>query len=129
MKWTLMVDRGVHKGEIIPIQKSSFLIGRNDECQLRPANPYVSHRHCELLADQDKISLRDCTSTNGTFINSQRVEGQVELHEGDRITIGSLAFVVCQKDARAPIPPPLGRGEEDVGLKPIEEEQPEPVSA
>src|SRR5207244_6431236 len=82
MKWALMVDRGKRKLMMIPIQKSPFLIGRNDECQLRAANPYVSHRHCELLTDDDKIAVRDCNSTNGTFINSQRVEGQVELHEG-----------------------------------------------
>jgi pSer/pThr/pTyr-binding forkhead associated (FHA) protein len=72
MKWALMVDRGKRKGMMIPIQKSPFLIGRNDECQLRAANPYVSHRHCELLTEDDKIAVRDCKSTNGTFINSRR---------------------------------------------------------
>jgi pSer/pThr/pTyr-binding forkhead associated (FHA) protein len=108
MKWALMVDRGKRKGMIIPVQKTPFLIGRNDECQLRAANPYVSHRHCELLTEDDKIAVRDCKSTNGTFINSQRVEGQVELHEGDCLKVGSLAFLVCHED-----------------LKPIEEPHPE----
>jgi len=111
MKWALMVDRGKRKGMIIPIQKSPFLIGRSDECQLRAANPYVSHRHCELLTEDDKFVVRDCNSTNGTFINSQRVDGQVELHEGDRLRVGSLAFLVRQED-----------------LKSIEEQQPERAS-
>ena len=100
MKWALMVDRGKRKGMIIPVQKTPFLIGRNDECQLRAANPYVSHRRCELLTEDDKIAVRDCKSTNGTFINSQRVEGQVELHEGDRLKVGSLAFLVCHEDSQ-----------------------------
>ncbi len=67
MKWALMVDRGKRKGMMIPIQKSPFLIGRNDECQIRAANPCVSHRHCELLTEDDKIAARDCKSTNGTL--------------------------------------------------------------
>jgi pSer/pThr/pTyr-binding forkhead associated (FHA) protein len=95
MKWALVVDRGQRKGMIIPIEKSPFLIGRNNECQLRPANPYVSGRHCELLIEDDKFVVRDCNSTNGTFINSQRIQGQVELHEGDHLDVGALAFVVC----------------------------------
>jgi pSer/pThr/pTyr-binding forkhead associated (FHA) protein len=103
-----MVDQGERKGMIIPIQKSPFLIGRNDECQLRAANPYVSHRHCELLTENDKFVVRDCNSTNGTFINSQRVDGLVELHEGDRLKVASLDFLVCLED-----------------LKPIEDDQPE----
>ena len=111
MKWALMVDRGQRKGMIIPIQKSPFLIGRSDECQLRAANPYVSNRHCELLTEDDKFVVRDCNSTNGTFINSRRVNDQVELHEGDCLKVGALAFLVRQED-----------------LKPIEEEQPERAS-
>ena len=111
MKWALMVDRGERKGMIIPIQKSPFLIGRSDECQLRAANPYVSNRHCELLTEDDKFVVRDCNSTNGTFINSQRVDGQVELHEGDCLKVASLDFLVCHED-----------------FKPIEDDQPEPTS-
>jgi pSer/pThr/pTyr-binding forkhead associated (FHA) protein len=95
-----MVDRGKHKGTIIPIQKSPFLIGRNDECQLRATNPYVSHQHCELRADGEKIIIQDCLSTNGTFINNQKIEGEVELHEGDELRIGSLGFVVCREDRK-----------------------------
>jgi pSer/pThr/pTyr-binding forkhead associated (FHA) protein len=100
MKWSLMVDRGKYKGMIIPIQESPFLIGRSNECQLRAADLYVSHRHCELLTQDGKIVLRDCNSTNGTFVNSQRVEGEVELHENDLLKIESLAFMVCHEDVQ-----------------------------
>jgi pSer/pThr/pTyr-binding forkhead associated (FHA) protein len=121
MKWALMVDRGKRKGMIIPIQKSPFLIGRNDECQVRTANPYVSHRHCELLTEDDKIAVRDCKSTNGTFINSQRVEGQVELHEGDCLKVGSLAFLVCHEDLK-PIEEPQNERSSPKQSRPIDEE-------
>src|SRR5262245_21427764 len=59
-------------------------------------------RHCELRVDGKKMIVRDCLSTNGTFINNQKMEGEVELYEGDELKIGSLAFVVCRED-RKPI--------------------------
>lgn len=100
MKWALMVKRGKRKGMIIPVHQSPFLIGRSDECQLRPASPHVGDRHCELLIEGDKFVVRDCNSPNGTFINYQRIQGQVELHEGDHVKVGALAFIVCLEDFR-----------------------------
>jgi pSer/pThr/pTyr-binding forkhead associated (FHA) protein len=101
MKWALRVDQGVHKGKIIPIRRSPFVIGRDEDCQLRAANQFVSHRHCAFLIHGDKIRLRDFSSTNGTLLNEQRVEGVVELRLGDWIKIGPLAFVVCDVGNRS----------------------------
>ncbi len=98
MTWALTVDRGKQKGTIIPIRKSPFVMGRDDDCHLRTANSFVSHRHCELQTDGEKITIRDCNSTNGTFINSEKINSELELHEGDRLKIGSLTFVVCQEE-------------------------------
>ena len=106
MNWALMVDGGKRKGTVIPIRTSPFAMGRNDDCQLRAANPYVSHRHCELRTDGDKIIIHDCHSTNGTFINTEKIEVDVELHEGDRIKIGSLSFLVCQENENGAVTPP-----------------------
>jgi pSer/pThr/pTyr-binding forkhead associated (FHA) protein len=114
MKWALRVDRGGHKGKVIPIRTSPFIIGRNEDCQLKTSNPYVSQRHCELQDRGDKFLVRDCKSTNGTFVNGQRVEGEVELQPGDRLKISSLAFVVCQIDHK----PVEQRPEEQVSPKP-----------
>jgi pSer/pThr/pTyr-binding forkhead associated (FHA) protein len=101
MNWALKVKQGKRKGMIILIQKSPFLIGRNVECQLRPASPYVSDRHCELLIEGDQLVVRDCNSTNGTFINSQRIQGRAELHEGDHLKASSLTFVVCLEELKS----------------------------
>ena len=98
MKWALVVDRGGHKGKTFAIRISPLAIGRDDDCQLRTSNPYVSHHHCELRTEGDKIILRDCNSTNGTFVNDQRIDKEAELHEGDRLQIGAMAFVVRQTE-------------------------------
>jgi len=97
MAWNLVIDKGEYKGKTIPIRLTPFVIGRDDDCQLRPASLYVSHRHCVLIRRDDSLALRDCHSTNGTLVNGRRVEGEVKLRPGDRIGIGPLAFVVSLK--------------------------------
>jgi pSer/pThr/pTyr-binding forkhead associated (FHA) protein len=97
MKWCLVVGQGVQKGKIIPLPSSPFVIGRDKDCQLRPASPSVSHRHCALLVQGERVILCDFNSTNGTFVNAQRVKGEVELHSGDRFGIGPLTFVVFRE--------------------------------
>jgi pSer/pThr/pTyr-binding forkhead associated (FHA) protein len=79
-------------------------MGRDDDCHLRAANSYISHHHCELRTDGETITIRDCQSTNGTFVNDLRVEEEEELHEGDRLKIGSLTFVVCHEQEKSPEP-------------------------
>lgn len=118
MKWALMVDGGKKKGTVILIRTSPFAMGRNDDCQLRAANQYVSHRHCELRTEGDRIIIHDCRSTNGTFINSERIDSDVELHEGDRLMIGSLTFLVCQEGQKSQPPTPSDASPEQESAPP-----------
>jgi pSer/pThr/pTyr-binding forkhead associated (FHA) protein len=94
MKVCLVVADGAHKGKEIPITLSQFIIGRDPQCQLRPASSMISRRHCAILIRQGKVYLRDFGSTNGTLVNDKRVEGEVELHHQDRITIDPLVFML-----------------------------------
>jgi pSer/pThr/pTyr-binding forkhead associated (FHA) protein len=101
MNWDLVIDKGTHKGQLIPIDHFPFFIGRDDDCQLRPISLYVSHCHCALIRQGNQMIVRDCNSTNGTFLNNHRVKGEVEIHSGDRLRIGPLAFVISTRPAAA----------------------------
>jgi pSer/pThr/pTyr-binding forkhead associated (FHA) protein len=93
MKLGLVVlTPGKQEGRVIPILIAPFLIGRGPECHLRPASPAISLRHCAVALDCDRASVCDLHSTNGTFVNGQRIQGEVELHHGDRLQVGPLAF-------------------------------------
>src|SRR6516162_1872077 len=95
MKLSLVVtSQGKGAGKVIPITLAQFLIGRDPQCQLRPASPVISKRHCAVLVKGGKAFVRDFDSTNGTFVNDQPVKGEVELHNGDRLKVGPLAFLV-----------------------------------
>jgi predicted component of type VI protein secretion system len=112
MKLSLIVTTpGKGEGKVVPITLSQFLIGRDPQCHLRPASPIISNRHCALLVKGEKTYLRDFDSTNGTFLNDQPVKGEVEIHNGDRLRLGPLAFQVKVEASPpvtkpTPIPPP-----------------------
>ncbi len=94
MKLTLVVAQGVHAGKTIPITVPEFVIGRDPQCQLRPASPAVSKQHCAISVRDGTIYVRDCGSTNGTFINGEQVAADREVKSGDRLRVGPLEFDV-----------------------------------
>ena len=94
MKLRLVVASGVHEGKGIPITVPEFIVGRDPQCQLRPASPAISKRHCAILVRGGKVFVRDFGSTNGTFVNDKLVEGEVELFDQDLLKVGPLEFRV-----------------------------------
>jgi pSer/pThr/pTyr-binding forkhead associated (FHA) protein len=102
MKVRLVVSQGPHEGKEIPIKVPEFVIGRDPQCQLRPASPMISRRHCALFMRDGKVFLRDFGSTNGTHVNEKRVEGELELHHQDHIKIDPLFFQI-RIDQPAPV--------------------------
>ena len=110
MKLSLVVmTAGKSKGQAIPINLPQFIIGRDPQCNLRPASAVISKRHCALLIKDGKASVRDFDSTNGTFINDVPVKGEASLKNDDILKLGPLEFkVVSRCQARRldrPTPP------------------------
>jgi len=94
MKAKLVVVQGKPQGMQIPLQGSQFVVGRDPKCNLRPASDLISKLHCVFLVDGDKLLLRDLKSTNGTFVNSEKLDGTIELKDGDLVRVGPLVFAV-----------------------------------
>ena len=70
-------------------------IGRSRSCDLSLRSPDASRRHAEILLAASGWLVRDLDSTNGTFVNGERV-GERALQPGDRIEIGSDAITYCE---------------------------------
>ena len=94
MKIKLIVASGKQAGKEIPVAGHKFLIGRGERCQLRPQCSEVSRKHCVILIEEGAATIEDCGSTNGTFLNDQRITGRQELKDGDRIRVGMLGLEV-----------------------------------
>lgn len=102
----LKVIGGKHDGQAIPLKSQKFLIGRESDCHLRTNSELISRHHCVFSVDDYAVRLRDLGSTNGTFVNDERVTGQLVLNAGDRIRIGRLEF-----ELEIPAAAPVGAGE------------------
>jgi len=97
----LKVLTGSSEGQLIPVNQDKFLIGRSDECQLRPKSDSISRRHCAIVTKDDKVLLLDLKSRNGTIVNEKKLDPSKAkvLKHGDRIQVGKLEFeVVLQVD-------------------------------
>lgn len=77
-------------GEKIPVH-SHLIIGRTKECNLVIEDPAVSRKHFELIKSENSYKWKDLGSTNGTFINGQKMLSG-ELHSGDTVQIGKTTF-------------------------------------
>jgi pSer/pThr/pTyr-binding forkhead associated (FHA) protein len=109
MKLSLVVlTPGKMQDKQIPVLLSPFLIGRDVECQLRPASVLVSHQHCAVLVQDSQAHIRDFDSTNGTFVNGEPVRGEQELLDGDLLKVGPLEFRIALQAAPAASEPMLG---------------------
>lgn len=95
MKLSLLVlTSGKQEGKLLEIKLPQFLIGRDPQCHLRPASPLISKRHCAIIQRDGKAFLRDFGSTNGSFVNDEPIEGEVEIHHDDQLKIGPIGFIV-----------------------------------
>lgn len=104
MQVGLKVIEGKQTGTLIPLNREKFLIGREEDCQLRPNSDLVSRHHCVIAIDDFTVRIRDLGSTNGTFVNNQRITTQVVMKQGDQVRIGKLAFEVQIQVATPPKP-------------------------
>lgn len=94
MRAKLKVLQGSNAGKEISIAKSKFLIGRGDDCSLRPNSDTISRRHCVLITREGHLYVRDLKSRNGTLINGERIEDERRLKPGDHLKVGKLEFEV-----------------------------------
>jgi pSer/pThr/pTyr-binding forkhead associated (FHA) protein len=112
----LHVVAGKHAGQVIPLNRKKFLIGRDQDCQLRPNSELISRHHCLFSVDDTSVRLRDLGSTNGTHVNGQQILKEVVLEPGDLVVVGKLEFelklnAAQQREANAV--PELANLEED----------------
>jgi pSer/pThr/pTyr-binding forkhead associated (FHA) protein len=106
MKLSLVViNAGKASGQTISIKTPQFVIGRDPECNLRPASAMISKKHCALAVKGGQVFLQDFESTNGTFVNEKQITGTVELKNEDVLKVGPLSFKVVIETTPSPTKP------------------------
>ena len=72
-------------------------IGRSTGAQFIVDAALVSRVHCRLSAGATELQVDDLDSTNGTFVNGERVTCS-KLKEGDRLGVGKVELVVAREN-------------------------------
>ena len=74
-----------------------MLVGRSGDVQIVLSEDMVSRRHASIGLNGDEISIADVGSTNGTFVNGEKIK-KARLKEGDRILIGTSIIKLVSVD-------------------------------
>src|SRR5580704_16680946 len=93
MQRILVMFRSDGQRRSFSITRDMTVMGRREDCDLRIPLGEVSRKHARLVRDGDSLRLEDLGSSNGTFLNGQRVQEAV-LSAGDSVQIGPVVFVL-----------------------------------
>ena len=88
----LTVLSGTRSGTTRPVGDARLLLGRDVTCDLRfdaAADTEVSARHAEVRLQDGVAFVRDANSTNGTYVNGERLRSERQLDDGDVIRLGA----------------------------------------
>jgi predicted component of type VI protein secretion system len=93
MQSVLVMFRSDGERRSFSMARDMTVIGRREDCDLRIPLGEVSRKHCRIVRDGDSLKLEDLGSSNGTFLNAQRVQ-EALLTPGDTIQVGPVVFVL-----------------------------------
>jgi hypothetical protein len=80
-------------GDVIPISDGPLVVGRDAGLGLSLlGESTVSRRHAELVKQGDSVIVKDLGSTNGTYVNGSKLQGEVVLRPGDEVQFGAIRF-------------------------------------
>jgi FHA domain len=102
---SLVIHQGAGAGSEHPVN-GELILGREDgTADLVIPDPGVSRRHARVISDNGAVILEDLGSSNGTYVNGERISGAVELAPGDEIQIGATVLGIEGTTATAIMPP------------------------
>src|SRR5207237_3423088 len=93
MRVVMVMFRADGQRRSFSVTRDMTVIGRREDCDLRIPLTDVSRKHARLVRDGDTLRLEDLGSSNGTYLNGQRVQEAI-LIAGDSVQIGPVVFVL-----------------------------------
>jgi hypothetical protein len=120
----MIVASGKSAGRSIAIKRNKLLIGRAEQCDVRPLSEEVSRRHCAITVGPAEVWVEDLGSRNGTFVNGTKITERTKVVDGDIVRVASLELKVS---CTAPTPQAAG-SEDDVSRWLMADDQPAGMS-
>ena len=87
-----MISQGSQAGLSASLADGVIMIGRSADCQLILDDDYVSTRHARVVTTPNGIYVEDLASTNGTYVNGQRITAPTTITLVDSVRIGKTVM-------------------------------------
>ena len=98
-QFALRFISGKYQGGEFPLRmEREIIIGRSSDLDMVLVEDMVSRKHAKISTQAGQIVIQDLGSTNGTFVNGEKIE-EARLKEGDRILIGTSIIKLVAVDA------------------------------
>ena len=101
-KHKLILSKGTASFQEFELTRPEIIIGRDSKVDVVISSPVVSQRHARLMQEGEGYILEDLGSSNGTYLNGQRLVGRHPLKSGDQIRLGSaitISYEAAQSSA------------------------------
>lgn len=104
----LVMRRGPQPNQVYELNKDVITLGRDITNDIVINDPEVSRHHLRITRDANGFTIDDLGSTNGTFINGQRITAPKSLSNGDMVGLGETVTLGYERARQAPAaaPPP-----------------------
>jgi hypothetical protein len=100
----LIVQSGPLSGQRWTIPQEGLVLGRGDDCDVAIPDRQISRHHLRVYRREGVPILKDMGSKNGTWVNGQAVDGEIELSDGDVIQVALVLQVVfVASDSTVPL--------------------------
>ena len=90
---SLIVRTGTQAGASFALRDQLTRLGRHPDSEISLDDITVSRRHAEVERTADGYVVRDTGSLNGTYLNAERIDDEVVLHQGDELQVGKFRLV------------------------------------
>ncbi len=93
--WSIRFLNGPKAGTQIPLSEGTHNIGRSSSCAVHIQAPGISKVHAELIIKDNKLTLSDKNSSNGTFVNGVKIKKEV-IEMGDQVSLFDIVFDIIR---------------------------------
>ena len=94
---SLIVRAGVQAGAAFALHDQLTHLGRHPDSEISLDDITVSRRHAEVERTAAGYVVRDAGSLNGTYVNAERIDGDLVLHQGDELQVGKFRLVFFER--------------------------------
>ena len=100
---TLLIKSEGFEGRVLKLRLGTNRVGRSPENDFQIEHPTISGTHCEIDVVSDALIVRDCDSTNGTFVDGQPIVA-AKLRAGRSLRLGHVELMAESTDVTISIP-------------------------